>query len=476
MRKGETINEQQLRHQSRAGHDERDRGMFETVKISRTACVAFAALLLVAGSGFWYRRDGGTPRPVVMTSSPAPLPRSPMAEDSQVTETIQPVAPANSAKPHDDSLPNKLHAMVVQLRASGNARQIAWADAIELAWTDFEAACRLLAKDYPSELVEKREFLLILIGSEDWRKGLAGVDLVDDFRSRKSIVSALVYHWSRTDVSALLAFAEHLEGGERTMALERAIQPLLAAGRFSDAEDTMRKMPPSNERKIAVQEIARARGRKDPHEALLWAASLENPDEEREAVRYAMSEAIPAWSVDELLQLADTSTQPGVKQMCISAAAAKLAASDVNAGLAWAEKLPTDLKSIAKRRIARELARTDPARATSLALELPAPDQLLDEVQRQLIGQGPERVIAWMNTLPEEYQEREADGLVRHWYRIDPEKVSSWTNQLPLGRVRDRALAALAGSISEKDVSSAREVALQIANDRLRNAILDTLK
>jgi hypothetical protein len=365
--------------------------------------------------------------------------------------------------------------MVARLRASGNNDQKAWADVLELAWTDFPAAWQLVARALPSRVTEQREVLLLMIGEEDLHKALAGLELITDPARRKGILTSLLSHRAK-DVAALLELAQYLQEDERPIAFEKAIPLMLASGRFSEADDLMLKIPLSPNRKSVIREIARARARVDPHEALLWAGNIESPDEQLDAVRSAMSEAIPKWSTDELLELADTSTLPQVKKMCISAVAAKLAETDANSGLAWAEQLPADLKGIAKRRIARELAKTDPARATSVALQIPGPDQLLAEVQRHLIEQGPEPVIVWINTLPEEYREREAWVLVGHWYRIDPQQVSSWVNQLPPGRVRNRALAALATNLQKRDVPSARQVLSQIDDAELRTAFLDTLK
>jgi hypothetical protein len=385
-------------------------------------------------------------------------------------------APTDSATPRANNLPRQLRATVAQLRATGTADQKAWADVLELAWNDLPAAWQLVAKSFPSRVTEQRESLLLMIGHEDCRKALAGLDLMDDPARRKNIFTVIVSTWANKDLASLLEYAKHLEGDERSVTLEKAIPRLLADERFGEADDLLLQIPNLPTRKYVIREIARARGRKDPHEALLWAGNIERADEQHEAISYAMSEAIPKWSTEELLELADTSTLPYLKKMCISAVAARLAETDANSGLAWAEQLPADLKGIAKQRIVRELAKTDPARATSLALQLPAPDQLLDEVQRHLIKHGPERVIAWMYTLPEEYREREAWGLVDHWYRLDPQQVSSWVNQLPPGRVRNRALAALATNISRRDVTSAREVLSRIDDAELRTAFLDTLK
>jgi hypothetical protein len=441
--------------------------------------IAFAALLLSAGSVYWYGWNLGPslpgPAPASSASNPhLPPPRT--VNDLPDHGTASSVPPTNSTNLRTDNLPHRLYAIIARLRASGKKDENDWADALELAWSDFPAAWQLVAKAFPSRVREQREVLLLMIGQEDWHRALAGLELLSEASHRKTALGALVFYWARKDVTSLLEFAQHLEGDERSTALEKAIPPLLASGRFGEADDLLLQITASFPRKTVIREIARARGRKDPHEALLWAATIENPDEQREAISFAMSEAIPRWGTEELLELADTSTVPYVRTMCISAVAAKLVDPDANIGLAWAEQLPADLKGIAKRRIAMELAKKDPARSTSVALQLPAPDQLLDEVQRNLVKQGPERVIAWMNTLPEEYREREAWVLVGHWYHIDPKRVSSWIDQLPSGRVRNRALAALATNISKHDVSSARAVLSRIDDAQLRTAFLDTLK
>lgn len=221
--------------------------------------------------------------------------------------------------------------------------------------------------------------------------------------------ATIASEWARQDPEAALAWAETLEGNDRSAA-GQGIFSNLAVTDPKKAAELAGGLGNADERGAAVAEVARAWGANDWESTQEWIASL--PADERDAAR---AEAIRG----------------------LAQADAAAAATEVN-------KLPAgENKDRAVADVAQSMAMTDPAKAANWLTENGSP-----EAQTQAVN-----------------------DVVRNWASSDPDQARAWVTQQNDGPVKDRATASFVNSANVPEPERL-EMAMNISDERLQERTL----
>ena len=116
---------------------------------------------------------------------------------------------------------------------------------------------------------------------------------------RENGIRGLAAVWVQSDPTAALAWANSLEGREHSIAIDRMIGHL--AVRDREAALALLDSSEGKERTKLLQPIARAMAKSDPGEALEWAATLDDPEDLKEALQSISGKVDSKEDVEKLL-------------------------------------------------------------------------------------------------------------------------------------------------------------------------------
>jgi hypothetical protein len=236
-----------------------------------------------------------------------------------------------------------------------------------------------------------------------------------------SVVNGLMQGLQITeDPESLLGVAGALPGMPG-QTLERMVYSQIAARDPLDALTRAEALPPGETRRIMTMQAIMQLAMREPADALAWLDTHRTGVDSNVygSVATAVSRQNP-----ELAARYVQSVPESARGAWITAVAAGMAASDVDAALSWLGAYRSaDYYSDAVAGIAQQLGSFDPACAA----------QLLSDVDPG----SPEGRAA-------------VSGIAAMWAAADPEAAEAWARALPRGDVRDRALMALAPKLGER--------------------------
>jgi hypothetical protein len=281
--------------------------------------------------------------------------------------------------------------------------------------------------------------------------------------------------WAQRDPTAAGLLAAHLTGDARTAVAAEVVQVLAASEEFAKAAQLLRLLPTSREKSDLLQQLGSRWAVAQPTIALQWAQSLDSAD--RRAAENGVLGA-SGLTQEELLALANASTDPASSATAMNSVADRMIANDVQQAMQWVTQVPAQYRADIQGRIALKLAETDAARGTAYALAIEdgnARNTSLDAINSELVSRDPDAAIEWLQELPEESQEHATVVTVSLWYDQDSAEVSRWINTLGEGNLRDRALHVLSSKLAPTNPDAARQTARQIADPGLRTSALSEL-
>ena len=384
---------------------------------------------------------------------------------------------------HSDKLeiPERMRAQISRLREDTLEDRRNWAQVIETGWNDFGRAVELIDANFPRDERDRRVAdLLRMLCAERIEFLTDGLQYLAA-PTRASLIDSTTTTWARRDPRRLVSYAEaSLTGDARSAALSRAASALGGQGDWALANETLARIPFSRAREQCIRALANAMGGGHVDEALKWIESFELPEERMIAAQAAIGKLKSQMSVEQLVQMANSTTNDSIRAMATTAIVEKTLDKDVDSALRWAVELPAPAKAPAQRQVAEKLARENRiAEATSLALTIQAGEQrswALDSIGRTLYASGPQAVAAWVATLKGDAQQRAAAGLVGRWYDSDSIAVSEWINRLPAGDTRDRAISTLVSRLATSDPAAALDAAKAIQNPRIKQGALSMIQ
>ena len=367
-------------------------------------------------------------------------------------------------------LPARLQEVIQAARANGD---VVWAKAVEMAWTDFPAAAKMLREGPPARYGERLAGLLGLIGGEDLNKLAENLPLLGDMNLRSTAVSTASSAWARRNPQQLLDFASTVLTGElRNRAMSSVVRELIRRKDFTAAAGAFDQVPGSNERASLLGELASAKSEQDVWGALNWATRFASP-EDRRAVEYGIfSKAVATMGLDDAAKVANELTDTRAKQNAISTIASKLADTDINQAIQFAAGAPPDVRKIIEPVLAGKMAGADVNRATGYALRMADPEAkktALNSIASVTVRDDPQRALAWFATLDQEMQSTLASGMATKVYGVDTNAAYQWATGIPPGKVRDGALLGLVNRTTWSDPTGAMQLARQMSDPALRD-------
>lgn len=347
------------------------------------------------------------------------------------------------------SFPQELRNEIERLERSADAREQAWAHAVDIGWNDFPAALEVLkgvfnASDVRPKLIELVETLalydLTLDGSYQRLSSVRSPGL------RADASGAVIHAWARKDPRALARYANaHLNDPDRTSAIVSAARVLTESMAFQDAQEIVAAMSPSEDRANALSLLAERRAEQDRRAVIAWAKGLVQADETN-ALTSVACEAALSLDPKGMIGLASDLPDEHAKIVCFRVAAMKLVISDPDTTVKWIAQLPQDIQEALNASVAPVLAKSDLNQATALALGIHDGDlraTTVESVGSQLMSVAAPNIPAtlnWIKGLPVDIQEKETIQLVMCWMKVDSLAARDWIGTLPDGDVRNQAL------------------------------------
>ena len=368
-------------------------------------------------------------------------------------------------------LPPALRRLVEQRKAE-NASEV-WTKALVLSWTDVGAAMRMLEHgDFGSSVETQKATLLTFLVQEKLDILAEGLSLLTDPTERNRVSSSAFNHWKNTSPRDLGAYAmKALDGAIKNRALQAAITGLQTKGDNLEAIDLLKKMPLSRERAVVLDEFAFGFAQNDPHGALQWVKTLELADERVAAQRRVIQSSSQAMETTALIEMANQELDPEMRRTWVACIADKLIVDDLPRAIEWAKSLPAENRGAVDRKIAISTANTNLDTATQMVLRLEdvrGRQTALDAITHKIAQKDVRLAGDWMTSLPLEYQEFVAGKIASEWFDIDSEAASTWVGNLPVGRVRDRAIVGLANRLALFDRKAAQELVTKVSDPGIR--------
>lgn len=249
------------------------------------------------------------------------------------------------------------------------------------------------------------------------------------------------------------AFKLNLESGNITASLNEILaqrdpmqrmSALLAyVGQLSDAAipDALTKLRQSTpdwdpDARVAAQLMLTRWGKSDPDGALAYVQSLDYKKAGGDAAVIISSLAATdpqraiRWLQDPDNKLANL---PWMGQILAGSITKEWVRQDPDAALAWATTLPKNQQSGAYGGVLGTLAATDPARASALAVDLPAGDarrDIIGQIARAWSESAPDEAIQWASTLEGDERERAVGEALGAWAQSAPNEAAGYVDQL----------------------------------------------
>jgi hypothetical protein len=293
----------------------------------------------------------------------------------------------------------------------------------------------------------------------------------------RSIASqAVLSAWADEDPQAAWSYVMNNDAGAGQLQLFITI----AARDPGGAAALTRQIEDPASRKRAHLSLASFWASQDPWAALGWANSLDDEATRRQVlpiVLEAMAQQDPRAALDLALAEADAS----VRQPAVSRILARVVGRDPDAGLALLDRLPEDFPLEDMTWIlAGSLVAADAEKVPGYLARLPpgkARVNFLNTMVQSKINRGAAgEALPFLDLLAEGAGRADVyHTFARGWGQDDPHGTAQWLEQLPPGRVRDRAVQGFSASLLESDPEAAFVWAASIDEPQRRDSQLRNL-
>jgi hypothetical protein len=312
--------------------------------------------------------------------------------------------------------------------------------------------------------------------AEDPQAAMASAQSIERADLRQQIYQSIFYQWYREDPDASLAAIDGLSSSrDRIRAYQRIIWQL-AEDDPAKAEQILERIPLGQERSQMVSNIANQMARDDPQKALEWV----DRQQDMQGKNWALNNVLSQWARNDplgALQYAFKLPNTSNKDNALGSAFNAYIDSEPEAAIQWVKSVDDEqMRSRLLRNQAYNLGRHMPEEALALGEYItPGTNQrsFYSNILNSWSNEQPDKAIEWFQSnitdpeLTEYLGQTIAGNLVQH----DPEKAIAFINQLPAPS-QDQALSRVVSAMSNYDVSSAMEMADQIADEKIRtNAV-----
>jgi hypothetical protein len=279
-------------------------------------------------------------------------------------------------------------------------------------------------------------------------------------------------YYAEQDAPAALEWAKKWLLGDAQESAMATIAGELSKTSFDQAVALANGIKDADSRSDAMANIGAALAKQDPQKALTWAQSLTNPDEKSAAVEevmWAMSDSDPATAAQQVRAI----NNPELLENIASSIAESLAAKNPAQAMQWAEAIPAGAaQDEAVSGALTGWAKTDPKGAlSSLLAKYTKNADAAEGVFEEWASNSPEEAAAQARQVADPaLREQAVSGVVNGWLNNgnDPQAVEQWVDQLPEGKDRDVASAAVVDVLSVEEPQLAWDRALTIKDAQVR--------
>jgi hypothetical protein len=377
-----------------------------------------------------------------------------------------PVQAGRSAKPPMQSAaPPEGIALPASGSDPGESLDPGEAELARLAFAHFADAVEWIRKNVPrAQQYETIRRLGCKVCEADLNKTEEVAAACSEASLKQAIREDAIATWGPKDPKSLAAYAAsnfvgYLKGEAMYHAVNNLRYPrndLASAAAIIDA------MPHGSSRTTCIGLVAEKLAEAGTSKALDWVSSLPLKEDRDKALGAIASRLYESKNAEGLIDLANRAGTDEPRKQSLVAGAARITAEKYGADAAkdWVNSLPEEEKDLAIQGLVEGLAGTDPASATTFAQSLTgkprqaAFNRILDSLTRQ----DPAIAAQWVTgTMSGEDQIAMAKSLATQWYNTDSIALSTWTNGLPTGPMKDAALVQMANSVYSSD----RQAAIQ---------------
>lgn len=210
-----------------------------------------------------------------------------------------------------------------------------------------------------------------------------------------------------------------------------------------------------------------------PHEALAWVRT--RSDAERVEHMPEILGGLAAKDFPAALSAFDTLPPSPERERAGPALAARLAATDPAAAIAWAESSLAGGRAAAMGEIAAVVASIDPKQAAALAENM-APgasrDQFLAKTANTWAQKNLAEAAAWAQQFESGPERRQAiRGLAETWIEQHPESFAAYAAEAPKSEIPEHLLSSTASALVTRDPAQAVEWIMALDGDRSQRAL-----
>lgn len=300
---------------------------------------------------------------------------------------------------------------------------------------------------------------------------------------REFLLSVVVPRAIMADMDGALKIIDELGTTVRGNALRHAISGLLESQNFEKAFTVLDRMPFSEHRNRAVEDVASATIGKDAAAFATLLGSLlpdEVPGVMQSAALTLRSRKDSAGLQQLLPMLSDNNEmQRLIRSIVIrSIIVTALERGDRASLPAFLAELPAHDRDLAQGILIVEDEGTSFREGVSAALDFrnaEAADTTIAGLVRRRLSEDPVKAAEEVLQLPDRATEIAIGTLVHAWERIDRGQLSDWIDGLPAGARRDKALEYYVLSVGRSDRSAAVKAASSVSDPTLREHLLRSL-
>ncbi|MDB6069997.1 MAG: hypothetical protein JWL81_1168 [Verrucomicrobiales bacterium] len=284
-------------------------------------------------------------------------------------------------------------------------------------------------------------------------------------QNRNQALSRVANYLGYSDPESSLKWAATLSQEDQDLVLAR-LSGSLADADPKKAAAIAAALPPSANSVEAASRVAAQWAEKNPAEAIAWAATLESEKARQDATAAALTrwaDQDPEKAAGASGDIADENARRTARNKIAGAWAQKSPAEAEK----WAASLPEADRFSALASVWNATASDDPAKnAASLAAALPQAAgidaanaslaQSAGTIAKAWVSENPQAAAGWAAQLPEGKARDSAMAAVAdQWATTDTMGASTWINQLPQGPSRDEAASKLIEKITPTDPAAA---------------------
>jgi hypothetical protein len=280
-----------------------------------------------------------------------------------------------------------------------------------------------------------------------------------------AIVGTIAHVWSRSDLTATLAWIESLRDGGMQNAAYASLWLDPAQLSHDTARNLLSNLTSDRVRDDFAQKIGQQLALENIPDALAWAENL--PDDKGRSP--ALISVLQQWTANDPLAASQyVTSQPESKERSQNLAHVVnlWSQSDPDAAYAFVQTLaPGHARDTALGSVIEIMSQQEPAKALEMFRSV-QDSEVVGRLSERLIGSliksDPTAALQLASQIPPESQPKTYYALIRGWAFDQPRQAGEWLNSLSPGVARDSAIKAYVSVIDGMDAALATQWAVNI--------------